>query len=236
MYLYVAASKRVVGCAMIQAVSSAHRVVPEDDARTCTAGSAACSQMPCATPAEHSADARIEPPSDPATQSSHEQCSVGGASLPVKENRTSLGSEAGPSSSHPAEAAAEGLVAGRTGSLGCIRVSRESSLGLISARGAASAASRAGVPSKQPRVGVGLQPQQHQALLRLDESRAQETACGVRVIWVSVEARLQGIASKLLDVARCASTTSEHCSLVVKQAAMLAFTMKHFCELQTRGI
>lgn len=38
--------------------------------------------------------------------------------------------------------------------------------------------------------------------LQVDESRKVAAVCGVRVVWVSVDACRQGIASKLLDLAR----------------------------------
>lgn len=40
------------------------------------------------------------------------------------------------------------------------------------------------------------------ALVRVDESAPLRALCGVRVVWASVEARRQGVASKLLDLAR----------------------------------
>ena len=40
------------------------------------------------------------------------------------------------------------------------------------------------------------------AVLSVDESQPREAICGVRGIWVSVEARRKGIASQLLDAAR----------------------------------
>jgi hypothetical protein len=38
--------------------------------------------------------------------------------------------------------------------------------------------------------------------VRVDESAPLRALCGVRVVWASVEARRQGVASKLLDLAR----------------------------------
>ena len=38
--------------------------------------------------------------------------------------------------------------------------------------------------------------------LAVDRGSPQEAGCGVRGIWVSLEARRQGVASKLLDTAR----------------------------------
>ena len=40
------------------------------------------------------------------------------------------------------------------------------------------------------------------SVLSVDESQPREAVCGVRGIWVSVEARRKGIASQLLDAAR----------------------------------
>ena len=40
------------------------------------------------------------------------------------------------------------------------------------------------------------------ALVRVDESAPLRALCGVRVVWTSMEARRQGVASKLLDLAR----------------------------------
>jgi hypothetical protein len=66
------------------------------------------------------------------------------------------------------------------------------------------------------------QQQQHRGtvVLRVDEEHPVEAACGVRVMWVSKEARRKGIATKLLDVARwddyvcnCAATSKEYVSL-----------------------
>ena len=47
--------------------------------------------------------------------------------------------------------------------------------------------------------GAGWDPP---ALVRVDESAPLRALCGVRIVWASVEARRQGIASKLLDLAR----------------------------------
>ena len=38
--------------------------------------------------------------------------------------------------------------------------------------------------------------------MQVDESRMVAAVCGVRVVWVSGDVRRQGIASKLLDLAR----------------------------------
>ena len=40
------------------------------------------------------------------------------------------------------------------------------------------------------------------AWVQVDESRRAPAVCGVRIVWVALEARGQGIASKLLDLAR----------------------------------
>ena len=42
-------------------------------------------------------------------------------------------------------------------------------------------------------------------MTQVDESRMIAAAAGVRVMWVAVSARRQGIGSKLLDLARCAA-------------------------------
>ena len=46
---------------------------------------------------------------------------------------------------------------------------------------------------------------QQQRRLEVDDSEPVQALAGVRVIWTSVEARRQGIASRLLDLARWAS-------------------------------
>ena len=42
-------------------------------------------------------------------------------------------------------------------------------------------------------------------MTQVDESRMIAAAAGVRVMWVAVGARRQGVGSKLLDLARCAA-------------------------------
>ncbi|BDA40851.1 probable N-acetyltransferase ESCO1 [Coccomyxa sp. Obi] len=208
-YLYVAASKRVVGCAMIQAVSRAYRAMPADDAMTCVAESSACSKMPPTLPEAQSTAAPVEEPArrldaGPLTaphddlQIPDAHCSTKEAGPSARENRSSDG---GLSTSMEAEQSGQDFGVDLSGSLGCTGVRRESSVGAASAWTAPSTAGRTIAASRQGRGG-GLQPQQREALLRVDESAAKEAACGVRVIWVSVEARLQGIATKLLDTAR----------------------------------
>ncbi len=206
MYLYVAASKRVVGCAMIQAVSTAYRVMPADDAKVSIADTSPCVHLPSAAPAAHRAAAGDG--SDARADSSDRQCSGREERPSVSENMVSAAAEAGPSSSCQTEAGGHGVGGGGSGGLGCTGVRHDSFLGAANPWEAASAAGRASAPPKQDRGGAKVQPQQRQVPLRVDESTPEEAACGVRVIWVSVEARLQGVASKLLDVARCASNAA----------------------------
>lgn len=209
MYLYVAASKRVVGCAIIQAVSTAYLAMPAHDATTCTAESSACSELPPPLPEAQSTAAPVEEPArrlearplkapHDGSQVPDAQCSTEEAGLSARENRSSDG---GLSTSMEAEQSGQGVGIALSGSLGCTGVRRESSLGAASAWSAPTTAGRTIAASRQGRGG-GLQLQQREPLLRVDESAAVEAACGVRVIWVSVEARLQGIATKLLDTAR----------------------------------
>lgn len=210
-YLYVAASKRVVGCAMIQAISTAYRAMPAGGATTFAAESSACSEMPPALPGAHSTAAPVEEParrlnSEPlktphdASQIPDAHCSsTKGALLSATENRSSNGSF---SASMEAEQSGQGLGSDLSGSLGCTGVRCESSLAAASALTDPTAAGRTIAALRHGKSGGLRRPQQREALLRVDESAAEEAACGVRVIWVSVEARLQGIATELLDTAR----------------------------------
>ena len=208
-YLYVAASKRVVGCAMIQAVSKAYRAIPPDDATTCAAECSGCSEMPQPLSAAHSTAAPVEEPArrldvgrlkapHGASQIPDMPGSTEEAGLSARENRRS---QVGLSTSVEAEQSGQGHGIDLPGSSGCTGVRRESSLPAASASTAPATASST-VASRQGQGGRQRRPEQKEALLRVDESAAEEAACGVRVIWVSVEARLQGIATKLLDTAR----------------------------------
>ena len=55
---------------------------------------------------------------------------------------------------------------------------------------------------------VRLKAPEPAAVLSVDESQPREAICGVRGIWVSMEARRKGIASQLLDAARHAPSVS----------------------------
>ena len=68
----------------------------------------------------------------------------------------------------------------------------------------AEAASSLGKPKQQHRSGLLGSHRRHgrKAMLRVDESQPCDATCGVRVVWVSADARRTGIASKLLDAAR----------------------------------
>ena len=192
---------------MIQAVSTAYRVMPADDAKVSTADTSPCAHLPSAAPAAHRAAAGDG--SDARADSPDRQCSGGEERPSVSENMVSAAAEAGPSSSCQTEIGGHGVGGGGLGGLGCcIGVRHDSVLGAANPWEAASAAGRASAPPMQDRGGAKVQPQQRQVPLRVDESTPEEAACGVRVIWVSVEARLQGVASKLLDVARCASNAA----------------------------
>ena len=64
--------------------------------------------------------------------------------------------------------------------------------------------------SESAMAGMHMQQQQQQveqwgARLEVDESDPHPAVCGVRLIWASVEARRRGIATRLLNAARCAS-------------------------------
>ena len=58
-------------------------------------------------------------------------------------------------------------------------------------------------------------------MTQVDESRRLAAAAGVRVMWVAVGARRQGIGSKLLDLARCAAARpdAESCSAAPESPA-----------------
>lgn len=210
---------------MVQAISTAYHAVPAIDA---AASPAASAHRPPGTPeagAQQAEQLSTGPAAPPQAllDRTDKRCSSRGyrqTKLFVKENRSCAASEATASSSSQADAAGAtgALVDAKVGHLGCTGVSYESPVQTASPSGRQQvghgvAQNRAGQPSgaaehQRRRVGSGLKSQERDVLLRVDEGRPKEAACGVRVVWVSVEARMQGIATKLLDVARCAPASS----------------------------
>ena len=56
------------------------------------------------------------------------------------------------------------------------------------------------------------------AVVRVDRERTVKAACGIKVMWVSAQARRRGIATLLLDTARFALAFSSFCYHVVRRA------------------
>jgi N-acetyltransferase len=84
---------------------------------------------------------------------------------------------------------------------------------------AADAAPGSAAGGPEPAAEGAPAPRRADGGISIDRSRQVKAMCGVRVMWTSVEARRQGLATKLLDCARAQVI----CGYVVPRAAV-AFT------------